>query len=104
MPDYSDTPMYEFVKDMGTGRRSKIFLEHQKIMDEKRRVKRQEKINREMRIAEGREPSETPAPEGEEDEEYPEGEDDNTSVKKDEKDKQRAKSETVTPKAAPGKT
>ncbi|KAH7047670.1 hypothetical protein BKA57DRAFT_493075 [Linnemannia elongata] len=104
VPDYSDTPMYEFVKDMGTGRRSKIFLEHQKIMDEKRRVKRQEKINREMRIAEGREPSETPAPEGEEDEEYPEGEDDNTSVKKDEKDKQRAKSETVTPKAAPVKT
>lgn len=104
VPDYSDTPMYEFVKDMGTGRRSKIFLEHQKIMDEKRRVKRQEKINREMRIAEGREASETPAPEGEEEEEYPEGEDDYNSVKKDEKDKQRAKSETVTPKAAPVKT
>ncbi|KAF9137031.1 Transcription factor TFIIIB component B [Linnemannia schmuckeri] len=104
VPDYSDTPMYEFVKDMGTGRRSKIFLEHQKIMDEKRRVKRQEKINREIRIAEGRDASETPAPVGEEEDEYPEGEDDYTSVKKDEKDKQRAKSETVTPKALPVKT
>ncbi|KAG9069418.1 Transcription factor TFIIIB component B [Linnemannia hyalina] len=104
VPDYSDTPMYEFVKDMGTGRRSKIFLEHQKIMDEKRRVKRLEKINREVRIAEGREASETPAPEGEEEEDYPEGEDDYTSVKKDEKDKQRAKSETITPKTAPVKT
>ncbi|KAF8949112.1 Transcription factor TFIIIB component B [Haplosporangium gracile] len=104
VPDYSDTPMYEFVKDMGTGRRSKIFLEHQKIMDEKRRVKRQEKINREMRIAEGRDASETPAPVDDEEEEYPEGEDDYTSVKKDEKGKQRAKSETVTPKAPPVKT
>jgi hypothetical protein len=106
VPDYSDTPMYEFVKDMGTGRRSKTFMEHQKIMDEKRRVKRQEKINREIRIAEGRDASETPAPEGEEDmeeEEYLEGEDDYNSVKKDEKDK-RAKSEIVTPKAAPVKT
>ncbi|KAG0295667.1 Transcription factor TFIIIB component B [Linnemannia gamsii] len=105
VPDYSDTPMYEFVKDMGTGRRSKTFMEHQKIMDEKRRVKREEKISRDIRIAEGRDASETPSPEGEEylEEEYPEGEDDYTSVKKDEKDK-RAKSETVTPKSAPVKT
>ncbi|KAK3845429.1 MAG: hypothetical protein J3R72DRAFT_29720 [Linnemannia gamsii] len=102
MPDYSDTPMYEFVKDMGTGRRSKVFMEHQKIMDEKRRVKKQEKINRDMRIAEGREASETPGPE-EEEEEYPEGEDDYSGVKNDEKGK-RAKSETLTPKAAPVKT
>lgn len=105
VPDYSDTPMYEFVKDMGTGRRSKTFMEHQKIMDEKRRVKREEKINRDIRIAGGRDVSETPSPEGEEyaEEEYPEGEDDYTSVKKDEKDK-RAKSETTTPKSAPVNT
>ncbi|KAF9123282.1 Transcription factor TFIIIB component B [Mortierella sp. 14UC] len=102
MPDYSDTPMYEFVKDMGTGRRSKTYMEHQKIMDEKRRVKKQEKINREMRIAEGREASETPAPEDEEDG-YPGGEQGYSGVKKDEKGK-RAKSETLTPKAAPVKT
>ncbi|KAF9908283.1 Transcription factor TFIIIB component B [Linnemannia zychae] len=99
LPDYSDTPMYEFVKDMGVGRRSKTYMEHQKIMDEKRRVKKQEKVDREMRIAEGREVSETPAPEDEEDE-YAEGE---QGVKKDEKGK-RAKSETLTPKAAPVKT
>jgi len=106
IPDYSDTPMYEFIRDMGTGRRSKTYMEHQKIMDEKRRVKRQEKMNREMRIAEGRDASETPAPEDEgvEGEYYEDEEGDGyEAIKKDEKDK-RAKSEALTPKAAPVKT
>ncbi|KAF9090076.1 Transcription factor TFIIIB component B [Mortierella sp. AD031] len=104
IPDYSDTPMYEFVRDMGTGRRSKTFMEHQKILDEKRRVKKQEKMNREMRILEGRDASETPVPEDEEEDvSGPDEEEDYSAVKKDEKDR-RAKSEALTPKAAPVKT
>ncbi|KAG0362567.1 Transcription factor TFIIIB component B [Podila minutissima] len=54
MPDYSDTPMYEFVKDMGTGRRSQVFLERQKQIDEKRRVARKERRIKDIRSAEGR--------------------------------------------------
>lgn len=64
MPDYSDTPMYEFVKDMGTGRRSQVFLERQKQIDEKRKIARKERRIKDIRSAEGRA---TPLP-GEEDE------------------------------------
>ncbi|KAG0032661.1 Transcription factor TFIIIB component B [Podila clonocystis] len=64
MPDYSDTPMYEFVKDMGSGRRSQVFLERQKLIDEKRRIARKERRIKDIRSAEGRA---TPLP-GEEDE------------------------------------
>ncbi|KAF9204245.1 Transcription factor TFIIIB component B [Podila verticillata] len=68
MPDYSDTPMYEFVKDMGVGRRSQVFLERQKQIDEKRRIARKERRIKDIRSAEGRA---TPQP-GEEDEEFSE--------------------------------
>ncbi|KAG0327015.1 hypothetical protein BG004_002846, partial [Podila humilis] len=43
MPDYSDTPMYEFVNDMGIGRRSQLFLDQQKQLLEKRRLAKLEK-------------------------------------------------------------
>lgn len=55
-PDYSNTPMYEFVKDMGVGRRSAVFLERQKQIDEQRRIAKIEK--REMSVR----ASQTPGP------------------------------------------
>ncbi|KAF9934405.1 Transcription factor TFIIIB component B [Linnemannia zychae] len=98
IPDYSDTPMYEFVRDMGIGRRSKIFMEHQRIMEEKKRTKQQEKVRR---IVEGREVSMTPGPGAEDDENQDEME--HSAVKKNEID-WRAKSESATPVSAPVKT
>ncbi|KAF9406751.1 Transcription factor TFIIIB component B, partial [Podila epigama] len=53
LPDYSDTPMYEFVKDMGVGRRSAVFLERQKQMDEKRRIAKKEKRIKDIQDEEG---------------------------------------------------
>ncbi|KAF9578935.1 Transcription factor TFIIIB component B [Lunasporangiospora selenospora] len=43
VPDYSNTRMFEFVKDMGVGRRSALFIEQQKQLDEKRRLALQER-------------------------------------------------------------
>ncbi|GJJ74624.1 transcription factor TFIIIB component B'' [Entomortierella parvispora] len=55
-PDYSNTPMYEFVKDMGVGRRSAVFLERQKQIDEQRRIAKLEKREVSLRA------SQTPGP------------------------------------------
>ena len=55
-PDYSNTPMYEFVKDMGVGRRSVVFLERQKQIDEQRRIAKIEKREMSLRA------SQTPGP------------------------------------------
>jgi hypothetical protein len=55
-PDYSNTPMYEFVKDMGVGRRSAVFMERQKQIDEQRRIAKIEKRERSLRA------SQTPGP------------------------------------------
>ncbi|KAG0039789.1 Transcription factor TFIIIB component B [Gryganskiella cystojenkinii] len=55
-PDYSNTPMYEFVKDMGVGRRSVMFLERQKKIDEDRQKAKLEKREQSARA------SQTPGP------------------------------------------
>lgn len=56
-PDYANMYMYEFVKDLGVGRRSKTFAEHQKLLHHKRKENKKEERIRAIRIYEGRGPS-----------------------------------------------
>ncbi|KAK3810783.1 MAG: hypothetical protein J3Q66DRAFT_350215 [Benniella sp.] len=56
-PDYANMYMYEFVKDLGVGRRSKTFAEHQKLLNQKRKENKKEERIRAIRIYEGRGPS-----------------------------------------------
>ncbi|KAG9327089.1 hypothetical protein KVV02_008719 [Mortierella alpina] len=68
VPDYSDTYMHEFTKDMGIGRRSKIYFELLKLEEEKRKLKRQRRKERARQRANGgkghgdREVSQAPGP------------------------------------------
>lgn len=55
-PDYANMFMYEFVKDLGVGRRSKMFAEHQKLLNQKRKENKKEERIRAIRLYEGRGP------------------------------------------------
>ncbi|KAF9358392.1 Transcription factor TFIIIB component B [Mortierella sp. AD094] len=112
VPDYANMYMYQFTRDLGVGKRSKVYQEHQKALEAKRRVsKRKERIDA-IRKMEGRGPSPTPGEDDDDDEDGEEEEEDNDGVARDgdgsgdeEANKQekaaRAKSEISTPKPAP---
>ncbi|KAI8602991.1 hypothetical protein EDD21DRAFT_319648 [Dissophora ornata] len=57
MPDYVNMFMYEFVKDLGRGRRSKVYAEQEKMLNEKRKQNKKEERIRAIRRMEGRGPS-----------------------------------------------
>ncbi|KAF9576419.1 Transcription factor TFIIIB component B [Mortierella alpina] len=92
VPDYSDTYMHEFTKDMGTGRRSKVYFELLKLEEEKRRLKRQRRRERARLRAKGvkgdidREHSATPGPAEDEVDELTEEYEEQVSIKQDEKE------------------
>ncbi|KAG0009754.1 Transcription factor TFIIIB component B [Entomortierella chlamydospora] len=111
VPDYANMYMYQFTRDLGVGKRSKVYQEHQKALETKRRVsKRKERIEA-IRRMEGRGPSPTPGEDDDDDDEDGE-DDDNDNLAQDEDGNRngeankeekttRAKSEINTPKPAP---
>ncbi|KAG0269720.1 Transcription factor TFIIIB component B [Actinomortierella ambigua] len=52
VPDYSDTPMFEFVRDMGAGRRSAMFVEKERLWDQQREREREARKRREAGLEE----------------------------------------------------
>ncbi|KAF9114969.1 Transcription factor TFIIIB component B [Mortierella sp. AM989] len=111
LPDYANMYMYQFTRDLGVGKRSKVYLEHQKLLETSRRVNKRSQRIEAIREMEGRGPSPSPtsgerAYDGNEEEEYGDdddiaarGSDDNggDEAKKEEK-LSRAKSEVNTPR------
>ncbi|KAF9952003.1 Transcription factor TFIIIB component B [Mortierella alpina] len=108
VPDYSDTYMHEFTKDMGTGRRSKVYFELLKLEEEKRKLKRQRRRDRARQRANAngdkgkvdREMSETPGPAEDEVDELAEDYEEQVAIKQDEKDAE-AKREPSAPAQQP---
>ncbi|KAF9905870.1 Transcription factor TFIIIB component B [Lobosporangium transversale] len=99
MPDYSNMYMYEFTRDLGVGRRSKIYSEIQKALETKKKVDKKAQRIRDIRRMEGRGPS----PPQESDDEVNDADDaSNTGNTTDEQVKnekmKRAKSENIAPK------
>ncbi|KAF9183393.1 Transcription factor TFIIIB component B [Haplosporangium sp. Z 767] len=96
LPDYSNTYMRDFTKDMGSGRRSKVYYEIEKMLEEK---KLQKKLRRQQAREcdhESRDTSATPAPEEvDELEEADEDDEEQRRIKKDEAERQ-AKREAST--------
>ncbi|KAG0252370.1 Transcription factor TFIIIB component B [Mortierella polycephala] len=101
LPDYSNTYMRDFTKDMGSGRRSKVYYEIEKMLEEKKLQKKLRRQQTRDYDQESRETSVTPAPE-EVDELEEDDEDDERQrrMKKDEAERQ-AKREASTPIQAP---
>ncbi|KAF9172937.1 Transcription factor TFIIIB component B [Mortierella sp. AD011] len=110
VPDYANMYMYQFTRDLGVGKRSKVYQEHQKALETKRRVsKRKERIEA-IRRMEGRGPSPTPGDDDDDDDEDRDDDDNdnlqdedgsgNGEANKEEKTT-RARSEINTPKPAP---
>ncbi|KAI7823872.1 hypothetical protein BC939DRAFT_477036 [Gamsiella multidivaricata] len=86
LPDYNNMYMYEFVKDLGVGRRSKAYVEQQEMFNQQQKVDKKEQRIRDIRILEGRGPSpqrELEKEEGEEEDELQaeDGNDDETRNK-----------------------
>ncbi|KAI1317899.1 Transcription factor TFIIIB component B [Mortierella claussenii] len=74
VPDYGNMYMYEFTKDLGVGKRSKVYQEQQKALEGRKRENKKEQRIRAIRIMEGRGPS--PPREFAEDDELDEIDDD----------------------------
>ncbi|KAG0294419.1 Transcription factor TFIIIB component B [Dissophora globulifera] len=108
LPDYANMYMYEFVKDMGVGKRSKVFMEQQKMFRDQRKVNKKEERIRAIRRMEGRGPSPPPTLSGEEDNEENNGEEEDELMDEyddEQGERKRAKSEVKTPvQAAPPAT
>ncbi|KAF8977445.1 Transcription factor TFIIIB component B [Entomortierella lignicola] len=113
MPDYANMFMFEFTRDLGIGKRSKVFHEHQKIQESTKKVNKKAQRIEAIRKMEGRGPS-PPRTSGDQDDYGEEDmdedngdddniarEDDNTGIDDSNKEEKlaRAKSETSTPKA-----
>ncbi|KAF9975743.1 Transcription factor TFIIIB component B [Actinomortierella ambigua] len=52
VPDYSETPMFEFVRDMGAGRRSALYLEKERQWEQQREREREARKRRDAGLEE----------------------------------------------------
>ncbi|KAG0210958.1 Transcription factor TFIIIB component B [Mortierella sp. GBA30] len=103
MPDYSDTPMHEFTKDMGTGKRSKVYFELLKQEEEKRRLKRLRRRELALQRKLGRGASVTPAPFDDDNDSLADEFENQATIKHDEKEEKdtQTKREPSTPTQQP---
>ncbi|KAF9427370.1 Transcription factor TFIIIB component B [Entomortierella beljakovae] len=106
MPDYANMYMYQFTRDLGVGKRSKVYQEHQKLFETKRRINKRKQRIKAIREMEGRSQPSFPVPGYMDDEDDEDNEDED--IKGDENGGleryNRAKSEAATPKASQQKT